>query len=519
MSPPVAELRTVVQSTLKHVATALCAGAIAFPALAEPATVVRLPASPNPGVFAAQKTLVEAWQIVGETFVDNDLNGLDWENELRKHMVAAFQSGDPVKAHVELDTMLEELGDPYTRVIPAEEYQSFLVSADGELQGVGLLIANEPVNNHLYVLAPIKGGPADRAGMQPGDEVLSINGTSIDGWTGEQAAKLLRGKGGTEVQVKFTRRTDGIPGVPGRPEPPPARDQLKEVRLRREKVALSPLYYTSFLVDGMPSGRPSTASGAGGVVEGGGIGSSAQERVGYIRLISFSNNAASEMRQAIKDLEKLGANEYILDLRSNPGGLVRAGIDVAGLWMDGQSTVLNITGRAGEPVQQVALDIGGAALTHAPLVVLVDHNSASASEILSGALRDNNRATIIGDTATYGKGRIQSVFELQDGSALFVTVAKYKTPNGTDIDMKGILPDRACRTPVLTSSAGNGFTIERPTPAPPVAGFGTEDALRAQLAADSCVLSAETVLHEQKALVASTSRVAAKLPSKALRSA
>lgn len=107
------------------------------------------------------------------------------------------------------------------------EYAQFRVSAEGELQGVGLLIANEPtVNGHLLVLAPIEGGPADRAGVLPGDEVVTINGQSMEGWSGEQAARVLRGKGGTEVRVKLVRRTEGIPGVPGRPEPPP-KDEYK----------------------------------------------------------------------------------------------------------------------------------------------------------------------------------------------------------------------------------------------------------------------------------------------------
>lgn len=118
--------------------------------------------------------------------------------------------------------ILSDLTPPAPAVVCCccREYEDFRVSSDGELHGVGLLIANEPYNNHLLVLGSIRGGPADRAGIVSGDEVLSINGASTDGWTGEMAAKVLRGQGGTEVKVKIARRTEGIPGVPGRPEPP-----------------------------------------------------------------------------------------------------------------------------------------------------------------------------------------------------------------------------------------------------------------------------------------------------------
>jgi len=173
--------------------------------------------------------------------------------------------------------------------------------------------------------------------------------------------------------------------------------------------------------------------------------------VGYIRLTQFSNNAADDMRKAVASLQGQGAGRYILDLRSNPGGLVKAGVDIAAMWLDGERPVFSISARD-EPEMVQTTEHPGPALTHAPLVVLVDKMSASASEIVSGALRDNQRAVIMGDSATYGKGRIQSVFELQDGSALFVTVAKYQTPDGSDIDKRGIVPDRSCRLPTLASA-------------------------------------------------------------------
>lgn len=160
-----------------------------------------------------------------------------------------------------------------------------------------MLIANEPINGHLLVLAPIKGGPADRAGILPGDELTSINGESLEGWNGEKAARLLRGKGGTEVRVRLARRSGGIPGVPARPEPP-LTVEYREVSLLRERVQLSPLFHAALPPAILPPGT-------GEVMP---VGTDGRVRrpngpVGYLRLTSFSSNAASQMREALQELE------------------------------------------------------------------------------------------------------------------------------------------------------------------------------------------------------------------------
>ncbi|GAX76907.1 hypothetical protein CEUSTIGMA_g4353.t1 [Chlamydomonas eustigma] len=480
------------------------------PGASADAGIIRLPASTKPEIFAVQQTLMEAWSIVGETFVDEHFNGRNWPAELKEHMMAAFNAPAPEAAVHQLDDMLASLGDPYTRHISSQDYQSFRVSTDGELQGVGLLIANQmSQEGHLLVLAPIKGGPADRAGVLPGDEVVTIDGKQTRGMNEEAAAQLLRGKGGTEVRVMLARQKEQVPGDAGISETAP-KVLLKEVSLKRERVNLSPVYYTAL--------NKVSSSNA---IE--------QERgkddqlllpsVGYVRLTQFSSNAADDMRAAVKDLESQGVEEYILDLRSNPGGLVSAGIDVASIWLDGKKPVFNIQGREGDNLLQTTQD-ESPALTHAPLAVLVDQNSASASEILTGALRDNQRAKIIGDSHTYGKGKIQTVYELNDGSALFVTVAKYKTPKGTEIDHRGLSPDSSCHpmsmntmlrtrprvmiaTSKLTSTAAAGA---RTLPAAAAAaGFSPglpigpqmEEALVKQLTKDSCVLAAEHILDEK----------------------
>ncbi|KAF8061390.1 CTPA3 [Scenedesmus sp. PABB004] len=549
-------------------AAALAAALLATssPALADDpgGVVLRLPASEDPEIYQVQQTLFEAWSIVGDSFVDETFNGTYWPDALKAHMLAAYAAPNGPAAFAEIGAMLDQLGDPYTRVIPPSEYADFRVSSDGELQGVGLLIANEPVHNHLLVLSAIKGGPADRAGITSGDEVISINDQPTDGWTGDMAAHILRGKGGTEVRVKFARRTDGIPGVPGRPEPPLAdAATVREVRLRRERLALSPLYYTALnapeLVDGGSGARgargltlaaapaaPAPAAPrapAGAALPGGGAaaaGPVSAERLGYLRLTSFSQNAADDMARAIRELEAQGVAGYILDLRDNPGGLVKSGIDIARLLLDGHPTLFAISGRDGEPVQQVTLGQDGdpgspaasSALTRRPLAVLVNGRSASASEILSGALHDNGRATLVGDGRTYGKGRIQSVYELRDGSALFVTVAKYVTPDGTVIDHAGLEPDAACGpTPgaarrggprgASAASAASAAAAQGDDPLAGLSAFlpgmpvgvGGESALADALEHDRCVLTAARLLHDKAAVVAATAKLAAALPS------
>ncbi|GMH42932.1 hypothetical protein BSKO_10854 [Bryopsis sp. KO-2023] len=450
--------KEVFASVGKGVVALSLTGALLTGAPAVEARELSFPASGNPDVFTVQRTLLEAWSIVRDTFVDGD-GGVEWEQELGDSLMNAYRSQNGKEAYHAIEKMLKDVPDPYTRIIPPEEYTEFRVNSDGQLQGVGLLIAADPSNGKLMVLASIKGSPADRAGIIAGDELVSIDGKSTQGLNGPGAAKILRGQNGTSVRVKLARRTDQIPGVPGTPEPLP-QATTKLFTLRREVVQLSPVFY-------------------GKVRE-------AEEDYGYIKLTNFSSKAAADMRNAVVDLEEQGVRAFILDLRNNPGGLVDAGMDVARLWLDGSPTIFKIAGRGSYEMQGIALS-DGEALTDLPLVVLVNEGSASASEILAGALKDSHRASLIGDK-TYGKGKIQTVYELQDGSALFVTVARYKTPEEHDIDMVGIMPDMACR-PALAGEAPPGK-------GEPTAMQG-KTVLETDLEMDDCFLTAERFLYQQ----------------------
>ncbi|ONK68578.1 uncharacterized protein A4U43_C05F13530 [Asparagus officinalis] len=392
------------------------------PAVAESLTVA-FPVSRAREVNTVQKTLVETWGLIRETFIDPTFNHQDWDLKLQQTMVEMFPLKSADAAYNKISGMLATLGDPFTRIVSPKEYQSFRIGSDGNLQGVGLFINVEPRTGHLVVLSCVEGSPAARAGIHEGDELVEIDGENVSGINGETAAQKLRGRAGSTVRVKLYSGTDGgsMSGV-------------REVNLPREVIKLSPI--SSRII--------SHRSGEGNEL-----------KTGYVRLSAFSQ-----------------------------GGLVKAGLDVAQIWLDGDETLVNTIDREGNmlPINMV----NGHALTHDPLVVLVNEGSASASEILAGALRDNGRAILVGHR-TFGKGKIQSVTELHDGSALFITVAKYLSPALHDIDQVGIAPDVQCTPDLLTSSSRSSSSS-----------ISKDKGPGSSLEADSCILVAEHELEVQK---------------------
>ncbi|XBI09069.1 hypothetical protein VPH35_136702 [Triticum aestivum] len=419
------------------------------PARAESLTVA-FPVSKAREVNRVQRTLVEAWGLIRETFVDPTFNHQDWDQKLQQTMVEMFPLKSADAAYGKISGMVSTLGDPFTRIITPKEYQSFRVGSDGNLQGVGIFINRDPASGRLLVMNCIEGGPADRAGIREGDELVEINGNSVLGLDVEAVAQRLRGRAGTTVEVKLLDGTGNERS---------GRIKQKEVQLSREVINLSPLS-TAII---------SHRSGDGH-----------EGKTGYVRLAAFSQTAAAEMERAIKKMEDQGVQSYILDLRNNPGGLVTAGLDVAQIWLDGDETLVNTVDREGN-VQAINM-VQGQSLTHDPLVVLVNEESASASEILAGALHDNGRAILVGHK-TFGKGRIQSVTELDDGSALFITVAKYLSPALHEIDHVGIQPDIQCTADTLSLPRAPSLT-------------GNNEA--ASLEMDSCIMVAEQALEIQQ---------------------
>ena len=341
-----------------------------------------------------KEVIDQVWQIVYRDYLDSSGNydELQWV-KIRKELLSKSYI-DIEESHEAIRSMLSNLKDPYTRFMDPKQFKEMRIDTSGELTGVGIQLSVDKATNEVIVVSPIEGTPAFRAGVKPKDVIISVDSTNTKGLSIEDVVKLIRGKKGTSVKLGLRRG-----------------DEIIRLQLIRDKIEIhvvkSQLNKTNLGLN-----------------------------IGYIRLKQFNANAPREMSQAIKRLENKNVLGYVLDLRSNPGGLLEASVDIARQWLN-EGTIVSTQTRNGIKDIRRA---NGKALTAKPVVVLVNEGSASASEILSGAIQDNKRGVLVG-TKTFGKGLVQSVRSLSDGSGLTVTIAKYLTPNGTDIHENGIIPD------------------------------------------------------------------------------
>ncbi|HCF25839.1 MAG TPA: peptidase S41 [Cyanobacteria bacterium UBA11049] len=333
----------------------------------------------------------EVWQIIDRTYVDGTFNKVNWQAVRKDYLSRSYTNNQD--AYKAIRQMLEKLNDPYTRFMNPEEFKNMQVDTSGELIGIGIQIGADEKTKQLSVISPIEDTPAFAAGLLAKDIITKIDGKSTKGMDVNEAVGLIRGQPGTSVKLTVLRN-----------------GQQKEFQIKRARIEIHPVKYS---YQNSPIGG-----------------------VGYIRLNQFSANAAAEMRNAITDLEKKQVTGYILDLRNNPGGLLLSSVEIAQMWLE-DGTIVSTVNRQGK---QDIEKSNHRALTNKPLVVLVNDGSASASEILSGALQDNKRAVLVGEK-TFGKGLVQSVRSLGNGSGLAVTIAKYYTPSGRDINHAGIAPD------------------------------------------------------------------------------
>jgi carboxyl-terminal processing protease len=346
-----------------------------------------------------KEVVEEVWQVVNFSYVDGTFNKNDWEALRRKYVVKAnYQTRE--QAYKGVREMLKKLGDPYTRFMNPKEFNDLSTDISGVLVGVGMQLTQDPKTKKLVVVAPIDDTPASKAGILSKDIIVKINGKSTKGLDVNKAVEMIRGEEGTFVTITVQRGSAAV----------------VDHKLKRQKIDVHSVK-AEYRKDDL-----------GGV--------------GYIRLNQFSANATKEMKEAIEQMEAKNVNGYVLDLRSNPGGLLPSAIGVSRLWMN-EGTIVSTRNRNGgcnDPEPDCRKKADGTALTKKPLVVLVNDGSASASEIVAGALQDNGRALLVGQK-TFGKGLVQSVRQLSDGSGLAVTIAKYFTPSGKDINKLGIEPD------------------------------------------------------------------------------
>ena len=341
-----------------------------------------------------KEVIDHVWQIVYRDFLDSSgkFERSNWI-DLRKEFLAKKYS-DNNEAYDAIRDMLSNLDDPYTRFLDPKEFNQMRIDTSGELTGVGIQIAKDKESDSIMIISPIEGTPAYEAGIKARDKILSIDNVSTKGLNIEDAVKLIRGRRGTKVKLEILRNGNSF-----------------YKSLLRERIEIKSV--TSKINE--------TKDGL---------------LIGYVRIKQFNANASREMKDTLKDLEIKKVSGYVLDLRSNPGGLLESSIDISRQFID-KGIIVSTLSKDGLRETKRG---NGKALTKKPLIVLVNEGSASASEIVSGAIRDNNRGKLVGKK-TFGKGLVQSMRTLVDGSGLTVTVAKYLTPNGTDINKFGITPD------------------------------------------------------------------------------
>lgn len=344
----------------------------------------------------SQKLVAEAWRVVDQSFVDRTFNHHDWFSIRMKAVKKAYASSDD--AYTAIRNMLALLDDPYTRFLTPQQFASLTSTATGEVVGVGVEMFPTRVNDMLKVTAPVDGSPADRAGIRPSDVIVLIDGEDTDMLTPDEAAARIRGKEGTNVSLTVVH--DGGKGIE------------EELRMVRENLKLK-----SVKMKMMDDGQL------------------------YVKIKQFNSNTAEDFKDALRDFKDV--RKVVLDLRNNPGGYFPAGVDVARLFVKSGTPIVFVEDKKG--IEDEIDAVADGVLADKQVVVLVDAATASASEILAGALKDTHRGLLVGEQ-TFGKGVVQTVSQLSDGSGLAVTVAKYKTPGRNDINKVGIKPDvlQAC---------------------------------------------------------------------------
>lgn len=292
---------------------------------------------------------------------------------------------------------IQGLGDPYTEYLTASEMQSLTEETEGEYTGIGVYIANDTVNNQIVILRTVGNSPANTAGLLPGDIIEKIDDTEYKGEQLSEASKILKGKEGTEVKIIVIRN-----------------GEEKEFNITRQVIKL--ICVNSKVIDG---------------------------DVGYLRITSFDGGCATEFAEKYNELQQQGIKSLVIDLRFNGGGLVDEALKIADLAVDKDTTLLITKSKNSDEIITKAQQDK---IITVPIVVLVNEYSASASEILTGILKEVNGATVIGEN-TYGKGVIQTVYRLSDGSGLKITTDEYFTPNHNTINKIGITPNIEIQLP------------------------------------------------------------------------
>lgn len=332
-----------------------------------------------------KKLFLKTWRIVQTKYYDPTLNGQDW-TKWNKHYVDNIKT--PEDAYVAIDSMLASLNDPYSKFLTPPEYSEQNTGIDAKIVGIGVNIMS--VDGKIVIISVVEGTPAALAGIKAGDVILKADGKEVSGKTVSDVAALIRGQSGTSVNIELRRNKAKLKKTIVR----------KEIKIKNIKSSVM------------------------------------DKNIGYIRIISFlSSDMTNEFVEALNKTQN--CQGLILDLRGNTGGLMPNAVVIADMFLT-QGNIVRVVDR-----DKQKSDIDAQAKTYAinkPVVILIDEGTASASEILSGALKDNDKAILVGKR-TFGKGMIQKIYPLPNQTGMNLTIAKYLTPKGTDINKKGITPD------------------------------------------------------------------------------
>lgn len=394
------------------IATIMSAAIVATPLqleisqVAQQSATIRVVQSEASALTEQQILVSDVWKEVTRQYVDTTYNGMGEDGWRQKRLeaakaVATVGPDDKEQVYSAIRTMLKSLNDPYTRFLTPEQYESLTAYAKGGSAGIGVSLIVEPSSGRVMVANTVKNGPAEKGGILPGDIIVGVDGMDVQAATAELVAARCRGEAGTDVNV-------AVQHAGGKSTP---------LTLTRAQVKVNPVEASTFI----------------------------SEKVGKIALLklsAFSQETVSQIVDALRDTK--GSTAVVIDLRGNAGGYMPAGVDVAKLFLPPQTRIISEIDKSGRATIYVSDGIGSE--TQVPLYLLVDKRTASASEILTAALQDNHRATVVGGSKTFGKGRIQNVQGLEDGSGVAVTKAKYMTPSGTDIHGIGITPDQKSGT-------------------------------------------------------------------------
>lgn len=310
------------------------------------------------------------------TIIDEYYLGEVDENKLKESAIKGYVEG---------------LGDEYSEYITKEEYEEYEINIMGNYVGIGIYMSVYKDSDEIVVLSTIEDSTAESAGILTGDIILKVDGIEYDGEHLDEASAAIKGEEGTKVKIEIKRN-----------------EQIMELEIERKKVIVNP------------------------------VKSEVKENnIGYIKLTSFDEDTSKIFKEKYEELQKQNIQSLIIDLRDNGGGIVQEALTIADYMLEKDSKMLiTVNKKENEVIETAKID----PIITIPVVLLVNENSASASEILAGALKDNNRAKIVG-TKTYGKGVIQELLRLKDGSAIKLTTEEYYTPNRTKINKVGIEPD------------------------------------------------------------------------------